>query len=66
MLFPQFTVNLITGWQVKLPKLGIVQINLHRPIPDGFVVNQVRTLKKAMGWFVLITIQSEDVTYMRS
>jgi len=42
ILFPQFSTNPITGWQIKLPKLGKVQINLHRPIPDGFVVKQVR------------------------
>ncbi len=59
MLFPQFRVNPITGWQIKLPKLGKVEINLHRPIPDGFVVKQVRILKKAMGWFAVITIQSD-------
>ncbi|NEO52915.1 MAG: transposase [Okeania sp. SIO3B5] len=59
MLFPQFKVNPITGWLLKLPKLGKVQINLHRPIPEGFIVKQVRILKKAMGWFAVITIQSD-------
>lgn len=61
ILFPQFKVNPITGWLLKLPKLGKVQINLHRPIPDGFVVKQVRVVKKGMGWFAVITIQS-DIT----
>jgi putative transposase len=59
ILFPQFKVNPITGWQIKLPKLLKVQINLHRPIPDGFVVKQVRVIKKAMGWFAVVTIQSD-------
>ncbi|MEQ8969756.1 MAG: RNA-guided endonuclease TnpB family protein [Coleofasciculus sp. C1-SOL-03] len=59
VLFPQFKVNPITGWQIKLPKLGNVQINLHRPIPDGFVVKQVRVIKKAVGWFAVISIQSD-------
>jgi hypothetical protein len=59
ILFPQFKVNPITGWQIKLPKLGNVQINLHRPIPDGFVVKQVRVIKKAVGWFAVISIQSD-------
>jgi putative transposase len=70
ILFPQFRTNPITreiaggilapatlsGWQLKLPKLGSVQINLHRPIPDGFVVKQVRIVKKAIGWFAIISI----------
>ncbi len=59
MLFPQFKTNPITGWQIKLPKLGSVPINLHRPIPEGFTVKQVRVVKKAMGWFAVVTISSE-------
>lgn len=58
ILFPQFRTNPITGWQLKLPKLGNVQINLHRPIPDNFVVKQIRVVKKAVGWFAIISISS--------
>ena len=56
ILFPQFKTNPITGWQVSLPKLGKVRINLHRPIPDGFTVKQIRIVKKAMGWFAIVSI----------
>ncbi len=59
MLFPQFLANPITGWQIKLPKLGLIPVNLHRPIPDGFVVKQVRILKKAKGWFAVVAIGSD-------
>lgn len=59
ILFPQFRTNPLSGWQISLPKLGKVQINLHRPIPDGFVVKQIRLVKKAMRWFAIISIQSD-------
>jgi putative transposase len=59
ILFPQFKTNPLTGWQVKLPKLGLVPINLHRPIPDGFVIKQIRVIKKAKGWYAVVSIQSE-------
>lgn len=59
LLFPQFKTNPLTGWQISLPKLGKVPINLHRPIPDGFIVKQVRILKKAIGWFAVISISSD-------
>ncbi len=59
LLFPQFRSNPLTGWQIKLPKLGLVQINLHRPIPEGFVIKQVRVCKKAMGWFAVVAIKSD-------
>ena len=59
MLFPQFKSNPLSDWQIQLPKLGKVQINLHRPIPNGFVVKQVRVVKKAVGWFAVIAIESD-------
>ncbi len=45
--------------QIQIPKLGKVPINLHRPIPDNFLVKQVRILKKAKGWFAIVSIQSD-------
>ncbi|NEN90760.1 MAG: transposase [Okeania sp. SIO3H1] len=59
MLFPQFKTNPITGRQISLPKIGIIPINLHRPIPEGFVVKQARVLRKADRWFVVLKLQSE-------
>jgi putative transposase len=61
LLFPQFRSNPLTGWQIQLPKLGKVPINLHRPIPDGFVIKQVRVVKKAVGWFAVVAIESDIV-----
>ncbi len=58
VLFPQFKSNPLSDWEVQLPKLGKVRINLHRPIPEGFVVKQVRVVKKAVGWFGVLAIQS--------
>ena len=59
MLFPQFKTNPLSDWQIQIPKVGLVQINLHRPIPEGFVIKQVRVVKKAMGWFAVIAIESD-------
>ena len=61
MLFPQFKTNPLSGWQIQIPKLGLVQINLHRPIPDGFVCKQIRVVKKAVGWFAVMAIESDLV-----
>ncbi len=35
LVFPQFKDNPVTGWLLKLPKIGAVRINLHRPIPEA-------------------------------
>jgi putative transposase len=59
LLFPQFKDNPITGLHLKLPKIGLVPINLHRPIPGGFVVKQVRIIKKADRWYASVNIQCD-------
>lgn len=59
LLFPQFKESPVTGVHLKLPKLGLIPINLHRPIPDGFVVKQVRIIKKADKWYASINIQCD-------
>jgi len=59
-VFPQFKDNPITGHHIKLPKIGVVPINMHRPIPEGFVVKQVRVLSRSRNtqWYVVVTIAS--------
>ncbi len=59
LLFPQFKENPVTNLHVKLPKIGAIPINLHRPIPNGFVVKQVRILRKADIWYASISIQCD-------
>src|SRR5919202_85861 len=61
LLFPQFKENSVTNFHIKLPKIGLIPINLHRPIPSGFEVKQVRILRKANKWYASISIQC-DVT----
>ncbi len=57
LLFPQFKENPVTNLHLKLPKMGAIPINLHRPIPTGFVVKQVRVLRKADKWYASISLQ---------
>jgi putative transposase len=59
LLFPQFKENPVTNLHIKLPKIGMVPINLHRPIPSGFVVKQVRIMRKADIWYASISLQSD-------
>ncbi|MDJ0732611.1 MAG: transposase [Nostocaceae cyanobacterium] len=57
LLFPQFKENPVTDLHIKLPKIGAIPINLHRPIPNGFVVKQVRILRKSDRWYASVNIQ---------
>lgn len=44
------------GW-VKLPQIGIVQMRLSRPIPEGFKVKQARVIRRASGYYVILSLQ---------
>ena len=57
LLFPQFKENPVSNLHISLPKIGAIPINLHRPIPSGFVVKQVRILRKADIWYASISLQ---------
>ncbi|MDJ0717917.1 MAG: transposase [Prochloraceae cyanobacterium] len=59
--YPQFKKNPLTGYQIKLPMIGEVRINQHRPIPEGFKVKAVRIVSRARNtkWYAVVTIQSD-------
>ncbi|HEY9742399.1 MAG TPA: transposase [Coleofasciculaceae cyanobacterium] len=59
LLFPQFKENPVTNLHIKLPKIGAIPINLHRPIPSGFTLKQVRILRKADRWYASISMQCD-------
>ena len=59
MLFPQLSDNPVQGNKVKLPGVGWCKMRLSRPIPDGFVVKQAQVVKRASGWFVMLTLQAD-------
>ncbi|MFB8789272.1 MAG: transposase [Potamolinea sp.] len=44
------------GW-VKLPQLGKVEVIMHRPIPSGFELKQARIVRKASGYYILLSLQ---------
>jgi putative transposase len=58
-VFPQFKSNPVNGFEIKLPKIGAMPINLHRPIPDGFEVKQVRVVFKSSGWYAQLILQAD-------
>jgi putative transposase len=58
-VFPQFKSNPVTGFEIKLPKIGTMPMNLHRPIPDGFEVKQVRIVFKSSGWYAQLILQAD-------
>jgi putative transposase len=58
-LFPQIKGEAIDGNSIKLPKIGQVPINLHRPIPEGFALKAVRVVRKHSGWYAMLILKAD-------
>ncbi|MEG4573041.1 transposase [Microcoleus sp. N3A4] len=46
---------------VRLPKLGVVKVRMHRSIPDGFTIKQASVTKKVDGWFIQLMLEDASV-----
>ena len=62
-LFPQFKTNpFVEGSnKIKLPKLGLVRYHNSREIPVGFKVKQVRIVRRASGYYMMVAIALDVV-----
>ena len=56
-VFPQLGKNPLNGSLLKLPQLGWIRLRLSRSIPDGFEIRQARIVRRASGYFVMLTLQ---------
>ncbi|HHP7232065.1 MAG TPA: RNA-guided endonuclease InsQ/TnpB family protein, partial [Xenococcaceae cyanobacterium] len=56
-VFPQLNKNPISEKSIKLPGLKEVKWRISRPIPEGFVPKQARIVRKASGYFVMLSLQ---------
>ncbi|HEY9830262.1 MAG TPA: transposase [Stenomitos sp.] len=57
-VYPQLGEGqILRGNQIKLPQIGWVEYVKSREIPDGFVVKQVRVVRKASGYFLMFTLE---------
>ena len=55
-VFPQLNKDPISVDSIKLPGLKKVKWRMSRPIPDGFVPKQARIVRKASGYFVMLSL----------
>jgi putative transposase len=46
---------------IRLPKLGVVKVRMHRAIPDGFTIKQTSVTRKADGWFIQLMLEDTSV-----
>ncbi|NEO75862.1 transposase [Moorena sp. SIO4G3] len=58
-VFPQFKANPVVNDWIKLPQIGWVKMRLSRPILEGVKIKQVRVVRRASGYFAMLSLQSE-------
>jgi putative transposase len=59
-VYPQMGKGkLMEGNKVKLPQLGWLEFVKSRDIPDGFVIKQARIVRKASGYFLMLTLECD-------
>ncbi|MFB2975788.1 RNA-guided endonuclease InsQ/TnpB family protein [Microseira sp. BLCC-F43] len=51
----------LTGNILKLSRIGEIEVILHRPIPDGFVIKQATLVKKSDGWYMSLSLEDNTV-----
>ena len=56
-VFPQVAIDNVKAGAIKLPVIGLVKFRQSRAIPDGAKLKQVRILKRASGWYAMLTLQ---------
>ena len=44
-----------------LPKLGLIKVRHHRPIPDGTILKSAQIIKKADGWYINLRLEDKTV-----
>ena len=57
LVFPQLSANALSANRIKLPKIGEVKLRKSRSIPEGGKLKQARIVKRASGWYVMLTVQ---------
>ncbi|MEL6555438.1 MAG: transposase [Cyanobacteria bacterium J06621_11] len=58
-VFPQLGKHPLGEGVVKLPSLSWMKFRQSRPYPDGFVVKQARVVKRASGFYLMLSFQSD-------
>ena len=60
-VFPAMLKNCLGNSRVKLPQLGWIKIRQSRAFPDNFQAKQARIVKKASGYYLMITFKSSEL-----
>lgn len=61
LTFTQMKQTCLNGNKIALPKLGVLKLVVHRPIPDEFQIKTATVVCQADGWYVSLSLQDDTV-----
>lgn len=61
LTFTQMKQTCLDGNKITLPKLGVLKLVVHRPIPDGFQIKTATVVRQADGWHISLSLQDDTV-----
>ena len=53
-VYPDVKDRAVEPGRVKLPKIGWVKMRMSRKLPNGYTLKQIRVVKRASGYFVML------------
>ena len=63
--YPQIKDECLEGNLINLPKIGMVKVVLHRPIPDGFKIKTASITKKCDGYYLVLSLEDKTVPQVK-
>ncbi len=51
---------------VSLPKIGLINVRHHRPLPNGAILKQAQIIKKSDGWYINLRLQDDSIPEFHS
>lgn len=57
----QMKQDCVKGRFINLPKIGLVKLIQHRPLPDGFKIKTATITRKVDSWYVVLSLEDASV-----
>ncbi|NER03868.1 MAG: transposase, partial [Okeania sp. SIO3C4] len=51
---------------ISIPKIGLIKVRTHRPIPDGGQIKQISLTKKTDGWWINLSLEDKSIPELKT
>uniref|UniRef100_UPI00343B4725 RNA-guided endonuclease InsQ/TnpB family protein n=1 Tax=Okeania sp. SIO2F4 TaxID=2607790 RepID=UPI00343B4725 len=51
---------------ISIPKIGVIKVITHKPIPNGGKIKQVSLINKADGWWINFSLEDKSIPELKT